>query len=210
MGNKNFDRANSTMKNFTSQRGDDDESRAMRDTINVKNVDALLDEAEACLKSGNLDCASKNLPLAQALDQGDAKVRIAAIEGDIGAARQRETASIPVVSEAPAAAPATAQPARAMPQSKPMPSPAPATVAGLPAVPAVAGPDPRLSILVSDAAKRMHEGNYRGAEDLMSMCVSLDPTNRRCQEMRQRASQMNRAMLACVASGKEWASERCE
>jgi hypothetical protein len=205
LGNKNFDHANSTMKNFTAQWGEDDASRAMRDTINVQNANVLLDEAESCLKSGDLDCTTKKLAQAQTLDQGDAKPRIAGIQTELTAARERETATVPVVADAPAAA---IQPIRVAPQVRATPLPASTAVPIV--APAASAPDPRLASLVNDAAKRMHEGNYRGAEDLMSMCVSLDPNNRRCQELRQRANQMNRTMLACVASGKDWANERCE
>jgi hypothetical protein len=201
INNKNFDRAGSVIKNFVAQWGDDDASRAMRDTINARHVDALLDEAESCLKSDKLDCISKNLPLAEALDQGDAKTRIAGIQAELAQARERDSATAPAAStsQVVAAAPAAPQAVRAAPQNPSALAPA-----------AASAPDPRLAALVNDASKRMHEGNYRGAEDLMGMCVSLDPGNRRCQEMRLRANQMNRTMLACVASGKEWFNERCD
>lgn len=208
LDNKNFDRAESTIKNFMSRWGDDDAAKALLETVNVKHVGALLDETETCLKSGDLACAEKNLPLAQARDQGDAKTRIASLQADLAAARERAAPVASVVQDAPAPVP---QPTIAMPQARAKPAPSPAAAPTAPAQPAAASAvDARLAAMVNDAVKRIREGNYRGAEDLMSMCVSLDPGNQRCQELRHRANQMNRTMLACVASGKEWVNERCE
>ena len=208
LANKNFDRAESTIKNFMSRWGEDDAARALLENVNVKHVGALLDKAETCLKSGDLACAEKNLPLAQARDQGDAKTRIASLQADLAAARERAAPVASVVKDAPVPVP---QASIAMPQVRAKPALSPAAAPTASTQPAATSAiDARLGAMVNDAVKRIREGNYRGAEDLMSMCVSLDPGNQRCQELRHRANQMNRTMLACVASGKEWVNERCE
>lgn len=208
LDSRNYDRAYSIIKNFTSRWSNDDASQALRDNVTVQHVNSLLEEADTCLKSGNLDCVNKNLVLAQTLDQGSAKSRIAGLQADLGAARERQAPNPVASQDAPAVAAqpvAASQPPAITPRIRPAPIPA----AAAPAAPA-SGPDPRLMTLVSDAVRRMREGNYRGAEDLMNVCVSLDPGNQRCQELRQRADQMNRTMLSCVASGKQWANERCD
>lgn len=63
--------------------------------------------------------------------------------------------------------------------------------------------------LINDAKKFIAQGNYKQAEESMKFCLMLESEDQVCQQIKQKAAQLNDKMFDCVGSGKEWVDGRC-
>lgn len=70
-------------------------------------------------------------------------------------------------------------------------------------------PDEKVIQLLGDARKYIAQGNYDKAEQAMKFCEMLDSENQECQQIKQKAAQLNDKMFNCVSAGKEWVDGRC-
>jgi hypothetical protein len=65
--------------------------------------------------------------------------------------------------------------------------------------------------LIADARQALALGNYKAASDKMEVCAAMvDAGNRECSALKAKADRLQGDMQRCLASGREWISDRCQ
>jgi hypothetical protein len=64
--------------------------------------------------------------------------------------------------------------------------------------------------LIDEAERALAAGNYKAASDKLETCITMvDAGNRECAAFKVHADRMQREQGRCLASGREWYSDRC-
>ncbi len=64
---------------------------------------------------------------------------------------------------------------------------------------------------ITDAEREIAAGNYQAAIDKLDVCIMMiEDGKQACTVARKKADRLNKEMLRCVASGKEWIDDRCQ
>ncbi|MBY0238181.1 MAG: hypothetical protein K2X55_02595 [Burkholderiaceae bacterium] len=207
-----IDQADRRLAAFTKTWGADDETRELDGRIDVRKGERLLNDVDACIKRADRACAENKLQAAEKLQRNELKPRIEVLREALSQLLLRtvldqSAASQPVSAPPPATAP-RAQPGQA---AKPLP----ATPSGQQAQPAPqAQPSQQAQQarkLLSEAERELRQGNYKAAMDKANICATMiDEGNRECTALKNRAERMNRELMNCVASGREWIDDRCQ
>lgn len=217
---------------FTKTWGADDETRDMDGRIDVRKGERLLNEVDACIKRSERACAETKLQVAEKLQRNELKPRIEVLREALSQLLVRT-----VLAEASQAAPAPSAtpPARAEPSPPPgaraqqnqAAKPSPQSQPTRPAQASQQGQQAQQSQqsqqsqptqqaqqarkLLAEAERELRQGNYKAAMDKANICATMiDEGNRECTALKNRAERMNRDLMNCVASGREWIDDRCQ
>ncbi len=183
-------KANTALNTFTRRWGEDKATQEQKEAIELYQARALVDMAETCIIRIDLACAEQRLTGAERRRQPTLELRIRNLREQLQQLKDAQVAE-------------RTKPAPTLEQA-PTPTPAQKTV---PAVNSSQG----ARKLLNNAERDIAQSNYKGAIDKMDVCIGIvDPGNADCQQLKQRAERLNKSMLACVASGAEWANDRCQ
>lgn len=214
-----IDLADRRLAAFTKTWGADDETRDMDGRIDVRKGERLLNDADACIRRADRNCAESKLQAAEKLQRKELKPRIEVLREALSQLLTRTvldqheaaptatpvTAAPTARTNPPAAAVPPAQPAARTPQAQP----APPAQSSQPAQPSAQSQQARK--LLAEAERELRQGNYKGAMDKANICATMiDEGNRECTAMKNRAERMNRDLMNCVAAGREWIDDRCQ
>jgi hypothetical protein len=97
---------------------------------------------------------------------------------------------------------------RKRPRAKPAPKPARPSASELSPS---QSPSQSARNLVADARRALVLGNYKAASEKMEVCAAMvDPDNRECAALKERADRLLGEMQRCVAAGRDWSADRCQ
>jgi hypothetical protein len=105
---------------------------------------------------------------------------------------------------------------RKRPRAKPAPKPARPPASELSPPPSPSQPPSQSQSqsarnLIADARRALVLGNYKAASSKMEVCAAMvDPDNRECVALKARADRLLGEMQRCVATGRDWISDRCQ
>jgi len=200
-----IDLADRRLAAFTKTWGADDETREMDGRIDVRKGERLLNEVDACLKRSDRACAESKLQAAEKLQRNELKPRIEVLREALSQLLVRTVLDQAAPPAAPAPSARTDQPAQRT-QPGQAAKPAPATQSAQPSQPAQ-----QARKLLAEAERELRQGNYKAAMDKAHICATMiDEGNRECTALKNRAERMNRELMNCVASGREWIDDRCQ
>lgn len=207
-----IDQADRRLAAFTKTWGADDETRELDGRIDVRKGERLLNDVDACIKRADRACAENKLQAAEKLQRNELKPRIEVLREALSQLLLRTVLDQSAASQAVSAPPVT-PPARVTP-SQPA-KPVPSTQPGQQAQPAPQGQPSQQAQqarkLLSEAERELRQGNYKAAMDKANICATMiDEGNRECTALKNRAERLNRELMNCVASGREWIDDRCQ
>jgi hypothetical protein len=95
-----FEKARSRLAAFTRRWGEDAETRGLKDSIDARHAERLLDEADACLAKGERACTALKIGAAERMRRPELASRIATLRESLA---QRAPGAAPLLPGAPAA-----------------------------------------------------------------------------------------------------------
>lgn len=213
-----IDLADRRLAAFTKLWGADDESREMDGRIDVRKGERLLNEVDACIKRSERACAEAKLQAAEKLQRNELKPRIEVLREALSQLLVRTVLGQSEASQAaspPATPPARTEQPAPRAQTGQAAKPAPSNQAGQPSQPAQQTQPSQQAQqarkLLAEAERELRQGNYKAAMDKAHICATMiDEGNRECTALKNRAERMNRELMNCVASGREWIDDRCQ
>jgi hypothetical protein len=212
-----IDLADRRLAAFTKTWGADDETREIDGRIDVRKGERLLNEADACIKRADRACAEAKLQAADKLQRNELKTRIEVLREALSQLLVR-TVLGQEASQAPSvtpAAPGRAEPSAPRAQQNQQAKPSQPGQQSQPAQQAQAPQSTQQAQqarkLLAEAERELRQGNYKAAMDKANICATMiDEGNRECTALKNRAERMNRELMNCVASGREWIDDRCQ
>jgi hypothetical protein len=192
-----LDKASTRLSAFVKRWSEDDDTRAMRERIDARRAEKLLDDANVCLEKKDRACAEAKLDAAEKLRRPESRPRIEALREALS--RMLESTLLEGQG---------GQASQAAPGSYPPPLAAtPPRMATAPVRTALANPAEARQ-LQAQAEREIGQGNYRSAIGLAGQCATLGSPE--CAALRDRATHLERELHACMQAGREWVGERCE
>ncbi|QBE64677.1 hypothetical protein EWM63_18190 [Pseudoduganella lutea] len=205
-----LDKASARLSAFVKRWKDDEETREMRERIDVRRAEKLLDEANACLARKDRACVEARLDAAEKLRRPETRPRIEALRESLS--RMLESTLLEGAGQGSGQGSGQGtgqggQGGQAGQAAYPPPlSTTPPRVAT--AAVQMPGSSAEARRLRAEAERELAQGNYRSAMGLAGQCSAQGGSD--CGALRDRAARLEREMHACVQGGREWVGERCE
>ncbi|GIZ51113.1 hypothetical protein [Noviherbaspirillum aridicola] len=176
-----FDKAESRLAAFIRRWDEDADTRELREQIQAGNAARLLNEAQACLESGNAICVQQRLSALEKRERPELADRILAMKETLATQQQKAAEPPPVATPTPAPAAIATPPSIAAPAPVTAPSsmPAPTPAANPNAV--------FIDSLLRDGEAALAAQRYREAMTNANNVLRLEHDNRRARSLLERA-----------------------